>query len=187
MPALDTSVLVRYIVQDDRAQLAAAKRLIGRCVAEGSTLFVPVTVVLELEWVLRSSFAFGKDNVLMTLSRLLRVQSQWRSTDDQSLNGCRIAAQRSRALAGRRNTMRSQLPCSSLPLLSNGARLPRCFEANRYDDVGRYRLRYRRTSAPWKCGYACSSATCCVGTKLRCPTWRLISSTNTSRGAWRVT
>ena len=70
MPALDTNVLVRYIVQDDAAQLAAAKRLISRCVAEGATLFVPVTVVLELEWVLRSSFEFGKDNVLMTLSSL---------------------------------------------------------------------------------------------------------------------
>ncbi|MCK7494419.1 MAG: hypothetical protein MZW92_26990 [Comamonadaceae bacterium] len=60
MPALDTNVLVRYVVQDDAAQLAAAKRLISRCVAEGLALFVPVTVVLELEWVLRSSFGFGE-------------------------------------------------------------------------------------------------------------------------------
>ena len=70
MPALDTNVLVRYIVQDDPAQLASAKRLISRCVADGATLFVPVTVVLELEWLLRSSFEFGKDDVLMTLSSL---------------------------------------------------------------------------------------------------------------------
>jgi predicted nucleic-acid-binding protein len=70
MPALDTNVLVRYIVQDDPAQLASAKRLISRFVAEGATLFVPVTVVLELEWVLRSSFEFGKDDVLTTLSSL---------------------------------------------------------------------------------------------------------------------
>jgi len=70
MPALDTNVLVRYIVQDDTAPLAAAKRLITRCVAEGATLFVPVTVALELEWVLRSTFEFGKDDVLMTLSSL---------------------------------------------------------------------------------------------------------------------
>ena len=70
MPALDTNVLVRYIVQDDARQLAAARRLICRCVAEGSTLFVPVTVVLELEWVLRSGFEFGKDDVLLALSSL---------------------------------------------------------------------------------------------------------------------
>lgn len=70
MPALDTNVLVRYIVEDDAAQLAAAKRLISRCVGEGLVLFVPVTVVLELEWVLRSNFAFQKDDVLLTLSSL---------------------------------------------------------------------------------------------------------------------
>ncbi|CAN5715966.1 type II toxin-antitoxin system VapC family toxin [soil metagenome] len=70
MPALDTNVLVRYIVQDDAAQTAAAKRLITRVLGEGSTLFVPVTVVLELEWVLRSSFGFAKDDVLLTLSGL---------------------------------------------------------------------------------------------------------------------
>jgi predicted nucleic-acid-binding protein len=70
MPALDTNVLVRYIVQDDAGQLAAAKRLIGRILGEGLTLFVPVTVVLELEWVLRSSFGFAKEDVLLTLSSL---------------------------------------------------------------------------------------------------------------------
>jgi predicted nucleic-acid-binding protein len=33
MPSLDTNVLVRYLVQDDSGQRAAAKRLIARCVA----------------------------------------------------------------------------------------------------------------------------------------------------------
>ena len=70
MPALDTNVLVRYIVHDDSAQLAAAQRLIRRCVAERLTLFVPVTVTLELEWVLRSSFEFSKDETVRALSDL---------------------------------------------------------------------------------------------------------------------
>jgi predicted nucleic-acid-binding protein len=70
MPALDTNVLVRYIVQDDSGQLAAAKRLIDRCVAEGQSLFVPVTVTLELEWVLRASFGYAEDDVLQALSNL---------------------------------------------------------------------------------------------------------------------
>ncbi|MFG6431362.1 PIN domain-containing protein [Roseateles sp. LYH14W] len=70
MPALDTNILVRYLVEDDLSQLAAARRLISRCVNEGLTLFVPVTVVLELEWVLRKSFGFGKEDVLLALSHL---------------------------------------------------------------------------------------------------------------------
>jgi predicted nucleic-acid-binding protein len=70
MPALDTNVLVRYVVGDDATRLATAKRLIHRCVAEGQTLFIPVTVALEFECVLRSSFGFGKDDVMSTLSSL---------------------------------------------------------------------------------------------------------------------
>ena len=70
MPALDTNALVRYVVEDDIAQLAAARRLIRKCVSEGRTLFVPVTVALELEWVLRASFGYAKDDVMEVLSSL---------------------------------------------------------------------------------------------------------------------
>jgi predicted nucleic-acid-binding protein len=70
VPALDTNVLVRYVVRDDGAQLAAARRLIERCIDEGQSLFVPVTVVLELEWVLRSSFDCSRDDVMQVLSSL---------------------------------------------------------------------------------------------------------------------
>ena len=71
MAALDTNILVRFLVQNDAAQLAAAKRLIRKCIGEGQTLFVPVTVALELEWVLRSNFGFSKIEVTQTLSQLL--------------------------------------------------------------------------------------------------------------------
>jgi len=70
MPALDTNVLVRYVVQDDSGQLAVAKRLLDRCIAEGQSLYVPVTVTLELEWVLRARFGYAKDDVLQVLSNL---------------------------------------------------------------------------------------------------------------------
>jgi predicted nucleic-acid-binding protein len=69
--ALDTNVLIRFLVQDDAAQLAAARKLIRKCVKDGETLFVPVTVALELEWVLRSNFKFEKPAVIQTLSDLL--------------------------------------------------------------------------------------------------------------------
>ncbi len=71
MAALDTNVLVRLLVQDDPAQHAAATGLIRRCVDAGETLYVPVTVALELEWVLRSSFGFSKEAVIRTLAQML--------------------------------------------------------------------------------------------------------------------
>lgn len=71
MAALDTNVLIRLLVEDDARQLAAARRLIRQCIASGETLHVPVTVSLELEWVLRASFGFDKTAATRTLSQLL--------------------------------------------------------------------------------------------------------------------
>ena len=71
MPALDTNVLLRYIVQDDETQLAAARRLIRKSIDDGHALFVPITVALEIEWVLRSNFEYSKDQVMAIMSNLL--------------------------------------------------------------------------------------------------------------------
>lgn len=71
MASLDTNVLVRFLVEDDSGQLAAARSLIRRCIAAGESLYVPVTVALELEWVLRSSFGFDKAAIVRLLSSLL--------------------------------------------------------------------------------------------------------------------
>ena len=71
MAALDTNVLVRLLVHDDPAQMAAARKLVRHAISADETLFVPVTVALELEWVLRSNFGFTKPAVVQTLSQLL--------------------------------------------------------------------------------------------------------------------
>ncbi len=54
MRAIDTNVLVRALVRDDPDQAARAEAVLG-----GHDIFVPVTVMLELEWVLRSRYAFA--------------------------------------------------------------------------------------------------------------------------------
>jgi predicted nucleic-acid-binding protein len=40
----------------------------------GEPLFVPLTVILELEWVLRARYRFPKDTVLATLVSLLETR-----------------------------------------------------------------------------------------------------------------
>lgn len=71
MPALDTNVLLRLLMRDDAGQLAAAQTLVAQSQSTGEGLFIPVTVALELEWVLRSRFGLDKATVLRTFTRLL--------------------------------------------------------------------------------------------------------------------
>jgi predicted nucleic-acid-binding protein len=69
--SLDTNVLVRLVVRDDEAQTALVARLLDRHVRRSESLWVAATVMLELEWVLRSRYKFAKAEVIRTLSALL--------------------------------------------------------------------------------------------------------------------
>jgi predicted nucleic-acid-binding protein len=51
--AIDTNVLVRFLVGDDEEQSSRARRLIER-----EPVFVADTVLLESEWVLRGGYGF---------------------------------------------------------------------------------------------------------------------------------
>ena len=73
MAALDTNVLLRFLLQDDAAQSAVSTRLIRQALEAGETLYVPVSVALELEWVLRSRFKQDKAAVAQTFARLLQT------------------------------------------------------------------------------------------------------------------
>jgi predicted nucleic-acid-binding protein len=74
MPGLDTNLLVRWLVGDDRRQSAAVQQLFESAGAARAPLFVADTVALELEWVLRSRYGFDKATILLTFSALLETQ-----------------------------------------------------------------------------------------------------------------
>ncbi|MCF2133921.1 MULTISPECIES: type II toxin-antitoxin system VapC family toxin [Burkholderiaceae] len=71
MAALDTNALVRYLVKDDLEQFNCAYQLITQQVQARQRLFVPITVVLELEWVLRSRYKLAKQVITDTYTTLL--------------------------------------------------------------------------------------------------------------------
>ena len=73
MPALDTNVLVRYLMQDDAAQAAKASRLIERCSAEEPG-FIAMVVLVELVWVLESSYGIERARIAAALELLLRTR-----------------------------------------------------------------------------------------------------------------
>jgi predicted nucleic-acid-binding protein len=64
MLAIDTNLIVRYLTRDHVKQSARARALI-----DGESVFVAITVVLEVEWVLRSAYAYRAADV----ARALRV------------------------------------------------------------------------------------------------------------------
>jgi len=74
MAALDTNVLLRYLLQDDLEQTALARRLFRKCIGAGEALYVPVSVFLEIEWVLRANFGLSKADVMDTMKFLLDAQ-----------------------------------------------------------------------------------------------------------------
>lgn len=74
MPALDTNVLVRYVVLDDPKQARVAQRYVEQCADQDASLFLPTSVILETERVLRSVYLFSKDSVMNVLVGLLEAR-----------------------------------------------------------------------------------------------------------------
>jgi predicted nucleic-acid-binding protein len=75
MIALDTNILVRYLVQDDPDQAVAATHLIEQDLSEQAPGFVSVTALLELDWVLRSQYGFSAANVSAVVAELMNAAS----------------------------------------------------------------------------------------------------------------
>lgn len=65
----DTNVIIRLIVEDDAEQLAR----IGALLSEHE-LFVPLTVLLETEWVLRSRFQWCRTDIAATFAALVLLE-----------------------------------------------------------------------------------------------------------------
>ena len=68
MNAVDTNVVVRFLVRDDERQAQRARRLLV-----GGSIFVPKTVLLETEWVLRYTYELSRAAVADGLDRICRM------------------------------------------------------------------------------------------------------------------
>ena len=70
MRALDTNVLVRALVQDDPAQGRRAQACLS-----AQQVYLPVTVILELEWVLRSRYGYSPRAIADAMEKLAILES----------------------------------------------------------------------------------------------------------------
>jgi predicted nucleic-acid-binding protein len=84
--ALDTNVLVRYLVRDDRRQTSAATRLIETSCTAATPGFVPLVVLCELVWVLERGYRYRRPQVATVVRGLL-------SADDLAIERSELAWQ----------------------------------------------------------------------------------------------
>jgi predicted nucleic-acid-binding protein len=71
MMALDTNVLVRFLVKDDDRQAAVVYQLFKQSEAQQEVLFVPLLVVLETIWVLQSAYDVPDEDIVSAINQLL--------------------------------------------------------------------------------------------------------------------
>ena len=89
MTGLDTNVLVRYIMQDDEKQSAKATHLI-ESLSPDTPGFVSVVSMVELGWVLSSSYELTREQVAQALDAILRTKEFVVDRADQVFKALRM-------------------------------------------------------------------------------------------------
>ena len=85
MHAVDTNVLVRLLTGDDAAQSKRAAALFKK-----ESIFIPKTVLLETEWVLRAVYGFSRPQIVAAfrvLSETDTIELEDRARLDAILGG----------------------------------------------------------------------------------------------------
>jgi predicted nucleic-acid-binding protein len=72
--ALDTNVLARFYIEDEVVAESRRQRAVAREVLSSERkFFVPLTVVQELEWVMRGAYGFARDETVKVFDHLLKL------------------------------------------------------------------------------------------------------------------
>jgi predicted nucleic-acid-binding protein len=74
MLGIDTNVVMRLLVSDDAEQTRRARKLIEQSLGREEPVLVSLLVLIESEWVLRSSYGFKRDAVLGMFRALLEAR-----------------------------------------------------------------------------------------------------------------
>ena len=79
--ALDTNLLVRLLTNDDPEQA----RRVADLIDDSSACFVPITVVLELEWVLRGAYQLPREAIIRAFLGLNTIRHLHLEQEEQVL------------------------------------------------------------------------------------------------------
>ncbi|PIP02734.1 MAG: VapC toxin family PIN domain ribonuclease [Zetaproteobacteria bacterium CG12_big_fil_rev_8_21_14_0_65_54_13] len=71
MKALDTNILIRFLVADDEKQAGIVRTLFKQAELKQQKLYVPLLVMLEMLWVLASVYRIPRNKILDAIQNLL--------------------------------------------------------------------------------------------------------------------
>lgn len=74
MKGIDTNILVRYLVRDDKKQAEAASAYLRKVADSGELIFINVVVLCELVWVLESAYNFYRKEIADVCERILKTR-----------------------------------------------------------------------------------------------------------------
>jgi predicted nucleic-acid-binding protein len=73
MKALDTNVIIRFLMNDDKAQAGRVKAIFELAEKNEDQYFVTTPVILETIWVLSAVYEFTRDEILHALELLTEM------------------------------------------------------------------------------------------------------------------
>jgi predicted nucleic-acid-binding protein len=71
MIAIDTNVLVRFLVGDDEKQSEKVYKIFKDTETKKSQVYVPLLVILEVIWVLESAYEIDREDIINSLDQLI--------------------------------------------------------------------------------------------------------------------
>jgi predicted nucleic-acid-binding protein len=75
MKGLDTSILIRYLTQDDPVQSPRANEIVDRKLSSEAPGFVSLVTIAEVAWVLRSRYKATGQEIAIAVERILSCDS----------------------------------------------------------------------------------------------------------------
>lgn len=74
MIGLDTNVVIRYLMQDDKKQFARAEQLISSAIKHKTMLHITLVVLCEVVWVLNYHYDLTRGDINKFLDTLLHAE-----------------------------------------------------------------------------------------------------------------
>ncbi len=99
MKAIDTNILVRFLVGDDPGQTPSVNALFSNAQQTGEPLFVSLSVLVDTMWVLARAYRSPREEIIATVEHLLALSMLQVEARDRVQRLCHIARRSKQDLA----------------------------------------------------------------------------------------